>query len=101
MSLLIIDQQALDREVQYLYDMYKRDDPRDLAADLGFEHNQTKESGCWHHSYKRGTAHVWGLYHNKQVTGWVCAQKGERGFVAHIFHSKLDAALADAINREC
>lgn len=89
MSLLKIDTEALQREVQTIFRMFKERGPA-LAERLGF----VKTENGW----KKGTAIIYAF---ENVDGWTTAQFGKVTLVAHVHHDTCEEALVDALNRDC
>jgi hypothetical protein len=99
MSLLTVDQVALQTEVRQLTKMYKQEG-HDLAYTLGFTAKHREEEDDY--SYNKGTAVVYFVGNKKyDYEAWMCAQKGEYGLIAHVKHNTLTEALVDGLNRDC
>ena len=94
MSLLTVDRETMNREVQSVKEMFPGVEGRELAEKMGFQSEWREEEKD--HSFHKNDTVVY-TYGEK----WCAAQRGSRpyGLIAHVWHDTLEEALVDAINR--
>lgn len=101
MSLLQIDQEAMDREERLILGMFEERE-EELAKRLGFTLKPRKEEKD--NAYEKDGVVVYFVGNRREnYERWMCAERGARPYqlVAHVDHPNLTRALIDAINRGC